>query len=220
MHKNVKNIIDLYDNIRQKITDLNYNNYEPNIIAVSKTFPITNILPLIEYGHIHFGENKVQEALAKWGEIKNKRKDIKLHMIGRLQSNKVKQAVGIFDYIHSVDSIKLALKISEEQKKQKKNLKIFLQVNVGEETQKAGLNVNQLDYLVLECRKINLDILGLMCIPPINQPVDRYFSLIKNANDKYNFKDLSLGMSNDYIEALNYKSTYIRVGTKIFGNRS
>tara|TARA_B100000035_G_C21026752_1_gene566566 strand:+ start:818 stop:1480 length:663 start_codon:yes stop_codon:yes gene_type:complete len=220
MHKNVKNIIDLYDNIRQKITDLNYNNYEPNIIAVSKTFPIANILPLIEYGHIHFGENKVQEALAKWGEIKNKRKDIKLHMIGRLQSNKVKQAVGIFDYIHSVDSIKLALKISEEQKKQKKNLKIFLQVNVGEETQKAGLNLNQLDYLVLECRKINLDILGLMCIPPINQPVDRYFSLIKNANDKYNFKDLSLGMSNDYIEALNYKSTYIRVGTKIFGNRS
>ena len=220
MHKNVKNIIDLYDNIRQKITDLNYNNYEPNIIAVSKTFPIEKILPLIEYGHIHFGENKVQEALAKWGEIKNKRKDIKLHMIGRLQSNKVKQAVGIFDYIHSVDSIKLALKISEEQKKQKKNLKIFLQVNVGEETQKAGLNLNQLDYLVLECRKINLDILGLMCIPPINQPVDRYFSLIKNANDKYNFKDLSLGMSNDYIEALNYKSTYIRVGTKIFGNRS
>ena len=120
MHKNVKNIIDLYDNIRQKITDLNYNNYEPNIIAVSKTFPIANILPLIEYGHIHFGENKVQEALAKWGEIKNKRKDIKLHMIGRLQSNKVKQAVGIFDYIHSVDSIKLALKISEEQKNKTK----------------------------------------------------------------------------------------------------
>ena len=192
----------------------------PRVIAVSKTFKIDKILPLIQHGHIHFGENKVQEALAKWGEIKNKRKDIKLHMIGRLQSNKVKQAVGIFDYIHSVDSIKLALKISEEQKKQKKNLKIFLQVNVGEETQKAGLNLNQLDYLVLECRKINLDILGLMCIPPINQPVDRYFSLIKNANDKYNFKDLSLGMSNDYIEALNYKSTYIRVGTKIFGNRS
>ena len=220
MHKNVKNIIDLYDNIRQKITDLNYNNYEPNIIAVSKTFPIANILPLIEYGHIHFGENKVQEALAKWGEIKNKRKDIKLHMIGRLQSNKVKQAVGIFDYIHSVDSIKLALKISEEQKKQNKKLKIFLQVNVGNEAQKSGSNLSDINELASECRKNNLDVLGLMCLPPINESASKYFSLIKNKNDELNFDDLSLGMSNDYIEALNYKTTYIRIGTKIFGERS
>ena len=141
-------------------------------------------------------------------------------MIGKLQSNKVKQAVGIFDYIHSVDSIKLANKISDEQKKQNKNLKIFIQVNIGEEIQKSGSNLNDLDILVSECDKINLNVIGIMCLPPLNEPVDKYFSLIKNKNDEFKFKDLSLGMSNDYIEALNYKTSFIRIGTKIFGERS
>ena len=178
-----------------------------------------NILPLIKYGHDHFGENKVQEALNKWSDIKIQKPNIKLHMIGKLQSNKVKQAVGIFDYIHSVDSIKLANKIADEQKKQNKNLKIFIQVNIGEEMQKSGSNLNDLDKLVLECKKINLNVLGLMCLPPLNESVDKYFSLIKNKNDEFKFKDLSLGMSNDYIEALNYKTSFIRIGTKIFGER-
>ena len=220
MHKSVKNIIDLYENVNKKIKDLNYSNYLPQIIAVSKTFSMENILPLIEYGHEHFGENKVQEALNKWSDIKIQKPNIKLHMIGKLQSNKVKQAVGIFDYIHSVDSIKLANKIADEQKKQNKNLKIFIQVNIGEEMQKSGSNLNDLDKLLLECKKINLNVLGLMCLPPLNESVDKYFSLIKNKNDEFKFKDLSLGMSNDYIEALNYKTSFIRIGTKIFGERS
>ena len=220
MHKSVKNIIDLYQNVNKKIKDLNYSNYNPQIIAVSKTFSMENILPLIEYGHEHFGENKVQEALKKWSDIKIQKPNTKLHMIGKLQSNKVKQAVGIFDYIHSVDSIKLANKIADEQKKQNKNLKIFIQVNIGEEMQKSGSNLNDLDKLVLECKKINLNVLGLMCLPPLNESVDKYFSLIKNKNDEFKFKDLSLGMSNDYIEALNYKTSFIRIGTKIFGERS
>ena len=219
MHKSVKNIIDLYDNVNKKIEDLNYKNYNPQIIAVSKTFAMENILPLIEYGHEHFGENKVQEALNKWSDIKSQKPNIKLHMIGKLQSNKVKQAVSIFDFIHSVDSIKLANKISEEQNKQNKNLNIFLQVNIGDEIQKSGSNLNDLDNLVAECEKLNLNVLGLMCLPPLNEPVDKYFSLIKKKNDDFNFKELSLGMSNDYIDALNFKTTFIRIGSKIFGER-
>ena len=219
MHKSVKNIIDLSDNVNKKIEDLNYKNYNPQIIAVSKTFSMENILPLIEYGHEHFGENKVQEALNKWSDIKSQKPNIKLHMIGKLQSNKVKQAVSIFDFIHSVDSIKLANKISEEQNKQNKNLNIFLQVNIGDEIQKSGSNLNDLDNLVVECEKLNLNVLGLMCLPPLNEPVDKYFRLIKKKNDDFNFKELSLGMSNDYIDALNFKTTFIRIGSKIFGER-
>jgi len=220
MHKTVKNIIDLQQNVNKKIKDLNYSNYAPQIIAVSKTFSMDNILPLVEHGHEHFGENKVQEALNKWSDIKSQKPNIKLHMIGRLQSNKVKQAVSIFDYIHSVDSIKLANKISEEQKKQNKNLKIFLQVNIGDEIQKSGSNLNDLDNLALECKKINLNVLGLMCLPPVNEPVKKHFALIKSKNDKLDFKELSIGMSNDYIEALNYKTSFIRIGTRIFGERT
>jgi len=216
----VKNIIDLSENVNKKIKDLNYSNYKPQIIAVSKTFSIDNILPLIDYGHEHFGENKVQEALNKWSDIKKQKPHIKLHMIGRLQSNKVKQAVSIFDYIHSVDSIKLANKISEEQKKQNKNIKIFLQVNIGGEIQKSGSNLNDIKKLALECKKMDLNVLGLMCLPPINESVDQYFSLIKHKNDELNYKELSLGMSNDYIEALNYRTSFIRIGTKIFGERT
>ena len=220
MHISLKNIIDLRENVNKKIKDLNYSNYRPQIIAVSKTFSIDNILPLIDYGHEHFGENKVQEALNKWSDIKKQKPHIKLHMIGRLQSNKVKQAVSIFDYIHSVDSIKLANKISEEQKKQNKNIKIFLQVNIGGEIQKSGSNLNDIKKLALECKNMDLNVLGLMCLPPINESVDQYFSLIKHKNDELNYKELSLGMSNDYIEALNYRTSFIRIGTKIFGERT
>ena len=216
----MKNIVDLHENVNKKIKDLNYSNYKPQIIAVSKTFSMDNILPLIDYGHEHFGENKVQEALNKWSNIKKQKPHIKLHMIGRLQSNKVKQAVSIFDYIHSVDSIKLANKISEEQKKQNKNIKIFLQVNIGGEIQKSGSNLNDIKKLALECKKMDLNVLGLMCLPPINESVDQYFSLIKHKNDELNYKELSLGMSNDYIEALNYRTSFIRIGTKIFGERT
>ena len=220
MHQSVKNIVDLYDNVKQKIQELNYENYDPNIIAVSKTFKMEDIKPLIDYGHKHFGENKVQEALGKWEEAKAIKKDLKLHMIGKLQTNKVKQAVTLFDYIHSVDNLKLAKKISEEQKKQNKSLKIFLQVNIGDEDQKSGIKIEYLDELVNESKNLNLDIIGLMCLPPINESTSKYFSLIKKKNDELNFKELSLGMSNDYIDALNYKTTFIRIGTKIFGERS
>ena len=220
MHQSVKNIVDLYDNVKQKIQELNYENYDPNIIAVSKTFKMEDIKPLIDYGHKHFGENKVQEALGKWEEAKAIKKDLKLHMIGKLQTNKVKQAVTLFDYIHSVDNLKLAKKISEEQKKQNKRLKIFLQVNIGEEDQKSGIKIEYLDELVNDSKNLNLDIIGLMCLPPINESTSKYFSLIKKKNDELNFKELSLGMSNDYIDALNYKTTFIRIGTKIFGERN
>tara|TARA_B100000579_G_C22843502_1_gene862984 strand:+ start:2036 stop:2698 length:663 start_codon:yes stop_codon:yes gene_type:complete len=219
MHQSVKNILELNEKVKQKIHELNYSNYIPNIVAVSKTFPITEIIPLIEHGHIHFGENKVQEAISKWTEIKNKNNEVKLHMVGKLQSNKVRQAVKIFDYIHSVDTFKLAKKISEEQIKQNKKIKIFLQINIGEETQKSGTSLDSVSQLSNECEKMNLDVIGLMCLPPINQSSSKFFSPIKKKNDELNFKDLSLGMSDDYIDALSYKSTFIRIGTKIFGKR-
>tara|TARA_Y100000590_G_scaffold3631_1_gene4815 strand:+ start:16545 stop:17207 length:663 start_codon:yes stop_codon:yes gene_type:complete len=220
MHQSVKNIIDLNDKVKQKIKELDYPNYHPKIIAVSKTFTMDNILPLIEYGHQHFGENKVQEAYAKWGEIKKKRNDIILHMIGKLQTNKVKQAVKIFDYIHSLDSLKLAKKIADEQIKQKKNLKFFLQVNIGSEAQKSGSSLNEVNELAYQCKDMNLNVVGLMCLPPLNEISSKYFSIIKKKNDDLNFKNLSLGMSDDYIDAINYKSTFFRIGTKIFGKRN
>ncbi len=219
MHHTIKNILELKNNIKQKISELKYSNYEPNIIAVSKTFPIENIKPLIEHNHLHFGENKVQEALSKWKEVKNNKVDIKLHMLGKLQTNKVKQAVEIFDYIHSVDTIRLANKIADEQAKQKKDLKIFLQVNIGDESQKNGVSLNDVNKLAEETLQINLKVIGLMCLPPINEPATKYFSLIKKKNDELNFKDLSLGMSNDYMDALNFRTSFIRIGTKIFGQR-
>ncbi len=175
---------------------------------------------MIEYGHEHFGENKVQEALSKWKQIKSQKPSLKLHMVGKLQTNKVKQAVSIFDYIHSVDSMKLANKISDEQKKQNKRIKIFIQVNIGDESQKSGVGLNELSSLISECKKINLDILGLMCLPPVNESALKYFSIIKNKNDEFNLTDLSLGMSNDYIDALSYRTSFLRIGTKIFGKRN
>ena len=179
MHQSIKNIIDLNNKVKQKIKELNFLNYTPEIIAVSKTFTMTEILPLIEYGHQHFGENKVQEAFSKWNEVKTKRKDIKLHMIGRLQSNKVKQAIKIFDYIHSVDSIKLAKKIADEQVKQNKKIKLFLQVNIGEESQKNGIPISDINDLANECKNMSLNVVGLMCLPPLIGNNSQFFLTIK-----------------------------------------
>ena len=219
MHKNVKNLIDLTKEVKEKINSIGKKNYEPKIIAVSKTFSLESINPLIDYGHIHFGENKVQEATQKWLNLKGVNKSIKLHMLGKLQTNKVKQAVAIFDYIHSVDSIKLATKIANEQIRQNRSLKIFLQINIGEESQKSGVLLNEVNQLAAECKNLNLDVIGLMCLPPISTDVSKYFSLIKEKNDELKFNELSLGMSSDYLEAIEFNTTFIRVGTKIFGKR-
>ena len=192
----------------------------PNIIAVSKTFSLSEIMPLVDYGHIHFGENKVQEAIAKWTEIKVKYPTIKLHLIGKLQTNKVKYAVKLFDYLHSVDNEKLAKKISDEQLKHEKKLKIFIQVNIGDENQKSGVNQDGLEDFYSYCMKLNLNIIGLMCIPPINKNPKNLFKKLHDLNKKLNLKELSMGMSADYIEAAKNFSTYLRIGSKIFGSRN
>ncbi len=191
----------------------------PQIIAVSKTFKIDHILPLIEYGHFHYGENKVQEAYDKWSQIKEKNKNIKLHLIGRLQTNKVKLAVKLFDFIHSLDSKKLANKISLQEKEQNLKTKLFIQVNIGDEEQKSGISKNELLDFYSYCKSLNLDIIGLMCIPPINQDSSKYFAEMKNLSQKLNLNELSMGMSSDYVNAVENRSTFIRVGSKIFGQR-
>jgi len=219
MHHTVKNLLDIENNIKINLDELNIHNY-PKIIAVSKTFKIDKILPVIEHGHIDFGENKVQEAIEKWTEIKKKNLKIKLHMIGKLQTNKVKFAVKLFDYIHSVDSEKMAKKIAEEQLKFGKRVKIFLQVNIGEESQKSGIKKNDLDKLVSYCKEIKLDLIGLMCIPPVNIDPDHYFKEMQQLNKNYGFKELSMGMSSDYIQAAKNLSTYLRIGSSIFGQRT
>ena len=191
-----------------------------NIIAVSKTFPISEINPLIENGHIHFGENKVQEAIDKWSDIKKSHENLKLHMIGKLQTNKVKFAIPLFDYIHSLDSIKLAEKIASEQFKKDKILKIFIQVNIGNEPQKAGLNISDLKDFYEKCTKeLKLDIIGLMCLPPQDGSVKNYFNKMREFKETLNLKELSMGMSEDYLDAISCGATYIRIGSKIFGNR-
>ena len=219
MHNTVKNLLDIKDNIRNYLSKLNINN-NPKIVAVSKTFEINKILPLIEYGHIDFGENKVQEAIEKWTEIKKINSKVKLHMIGRLQTNKVKFAVRIFDYIHSVDSEKLAKKIYDEQNKVGRKIKIFLQVNIGNEDQKSGINKNHVIQLANYCKEIGLDLIGLMCIPPINTDPVSYFEEMKELNDSLGFGELSMGMSSDFLLASKYLSTYVRIGSSIFGTRS
>ena len=216
MHNTVKNLIYIEELIKSKAND----DELAKVIAVSKTFPIENVLPLIEHGHLHYGENKVQEALDKWSDIKLKNNAIKLHLIGRLQTNKVKFALRIFDYIHSLDSEKLAIKISEEQKKQEKNTKIFIQVNIGNEDQKSGINKDNLMDFYKFCKNLNLDIIGTMCIPPNDGNTEQHFSEMSKVNQQLNFKDLSMGMSGDYLEAIRYNATYVRVGSKIFGSRS
>ena len=198
--------------------NLNKNLY-PEIIAVSKTFSMENIQPLIDYGHIHYGENKVQEAVNKWKTIKSSPNMIKLHMIGKLQSNKVKYVVPIFDYIHSLDNLKLAEKISKEQEKFKKSLKIFIQVNIGNESQKNGIEVDKLKDFYYTCvNDLNLNVIGLMCIHPQND-TEMHFKKMKILNDGLNLKELSMGMSADYLTAVNCGSTFVRIGSKIFGDR-
>ena len=219
MHNTVKNLLDIENNIKGYLNQLNINS-KPKIIAVSKTFKIDKISPLIEYGHADFGENKVQEAIEKWTEIKKTNLHIKLHMVGKLQTNKVKFAVKIFDYIHSVDSIKLAKKIADEQNKIDKKMKIFLQVNIGDENQKSGINKNEVNQLVSYCREIGLDLIGLMCIPPANIDPSNYFQEMKQLNNSLGFDDLSMGMSSDYLVAVKYFATYVRIGSSIFGHRS
>ena len=219
MHYTVKNLIDVENNIKNCLNKFDLNDY-PKIIAVSKTFKIEKILPLIEHGHVNFGENKVQEAVEKWTEIKKENSEIKLHMIGKLQTNKVKFAVQIFDYIHSVDSEKLAKKISEEQLRINKKLKIFLQINIGNENQKSGINKNNIHKLVSYCRQLNLDLVGLMCIPPVNTDSENYFREMYLLNTNLGFKELSMGMSSDYIKAAKNLATFLRIGSNIFGERS
>ena len=219
MHNTVKNLLEIQNNIKDNLNELKIVN-SPKIIAVSKTFKIDKILPLIECGHKDFGENKVQEAVEKWTEIKNSNLEIKLHMIGKLQTNKVKFAVKLFDYIHSVDSEKLAKKIADEQHKVNKKIKIFLQVNIGDENQKSGINKNEVSKLVSYRREIKLDLIGLMCIPPLNTDPEVHFEEMKKLNNALGFTELSMGMSSDYLIAAKHIATYVRVGSSIFGQRS
>ena len=219
MHKTVQNLISIQNLIKSKLTELNEKERIPKIIAVSKTFKIDHILPLIEYGHLDYGENKVQEALEKWRDIKIERSNINLHLIGKLQTNKVKFAVKIFDYIHSLDSEKLAKKIADEQQKQGKKPKIFIQINVGKEDQKSGILKEDLFEFYNFSIKLGLDIIGLMCIPPFDKDSSNFFSQMSILNKMINLKELSMGMSSDYINALTYKSTFLRIGSNIFGKR-
>jgi len=211
-------LIIIENKIKSNLSDLKINKL-PKIIAVSKTFKIDKILPLIEYGHLNFGENKVQEATDKWTEIKLKHPNIKLHMIGKLQTNKVKFAVKLFDYIHSVDSTKLAQKIADEQIKINTKIKICIQVNIGDEDQKSGVSKKELNNLFSYCKKINLDVVGLMCIPPANIEPSSYFKEISQLNKDIGFSELSMGMSSDYLKASQYLATYLRIGSSIFGER-
>ena len=219
MHNVVKNLLDIENNIKLHLNEISFNQY-PKVIAVSKTFKIDKILPLIEHGHIHYGENKVQEAVEKWTEIKKTNSKIQLHMIGKLQTNKVKFAVQLFDYIHSVDSRKLAKKIVDEQSKLNKKIKVFLQVNIGGENQKSGIKKNEINQLASYCREIGLEVIGLMCIPPLNVDPKYYFEEMQKLNESLGFTELSMGMSSDFLVAVKYLSTYVRIGSSIFGQRS
>ena len=211
------NIVDNLISIKKEIQS---NNSKAEIVAVSKTFPLSKILPLINFGHKHYGENKIQEAVNKWTDIKKDFTNIKLHFVGKLQTNKVKFALPLFDYIHSLDNIKLAEKISLEQKKHNKNLKIFIQINLGNEKQKSGINPEDLEDFHKKCVKdLNLNIIGLMCIPPQDKEAKIYFDQMSKLNKVLKLNELSMGMSSDYLDAIKYQSTYIRVGSKIFGSR-
>jgi len=217
LHKSINNLALVKEQIKINFSGLN----NLKIIAVSKTFPISEVEPLIKSGHIHFGENKVQEAIDKWTHIKKTHENLKLHMIGKLQTNKVKYAVPLFDYVHSLDNIKLAKKIAQEQEKIKRNLKIFIQVNIGNEPQKNGILVNDLEIFLRSCvEELKLNIIGLMCIPPQNKLAIEYFKKMNELNKFFNLKELSMGMSQDYLDAINYGATYVRIGSNIFGQRS
>ena len=220
MHETVKNLINIQKCIKSKLIDLKQNSRIPKIIAVSKTFKIDHIMPLIKYGHLDFGENKVQEAIDKWSEIKSKNNEIKIHLIGKLQTNKVKLAVKFFDFIHSLDNEKLAKKISEEQNKQQLKPKIFIQVNIGNEKQKSGINKDNLKEFYNYCKSLDLDIIGTMCLPPFGEDPKKYFIEMKILNENFKFKELSMGMSSDFLNAIEYNSSYLRIGSNIFGQRS
>ena len=213
----MENVVKNFDLVKEEIS--NFKN--ANIVAVSKTFPLGHILPLINHGHNHFGENKVQEAQEKWTSLKNDFPDLKLHLIGKLQTNKVKFALPLFDYIHSLDSIKLAEKISLEQKKKNFKPKIFIQINLGKENQKSGIDEDDLENFYQKCvTEYNLNIIGIMCLPPFDEDPIPFFKKMQNLSESLKLKEISMGMSNDYMDALRFKATYIRVGSKIFGNRS
>jgi pyridoxal phosphate enzyme (YggS family) len=213
----MENVVKNFDLVKEEIS--NFKN--ANIVAVSKTFPIGHILPLINHGHQHFGENKVQEAQEKWTSLKNDFPNLKLHLIGKLQTNKVKFALPLFDYIHSLDSIKLAEKISLEQKKKNFKPKIFIQINLGKENQKSGIDEDDLENFYRKCvTEYNLNIIGIMCLPPFDEDPSPFFKKMQNISESLNLKEISMGMSNDYLEALKFKATYIRVGSKIFGSRT
>ena len=216
MHSSISNL----EFVKKEIIRSNTNHEKINIIAVSKTFKLNQIKPLIDYGHTHFGENKIQESIDKWSEIKKNMNNLKLHFIGKLQTNKVKYVIPLFDYIHSLDSIKLAEKIYNQQNKVNFKPKIFVQVNIGAEQQKSGVLINDLEIFLKDCKKhFNLNIIGLMCIPPIGNSSEKYFKEMQQLNKIYNFDDLSMGMSSDYLDAVKYGSSYVRIGSKIFGNR-
>ena len=213
MHNVVTKLISIQKEIQEK-------NNKTKVIAVSKTFKIEDIIPLINHGHRDFGENKIQEAVQKWTSVKENYSDINLHMIGKIQSNKVKLILPLFEYVHSLDSTKLAEKISEEQKKYKKNIKIFIQVNIGNEEQKSGISPNDVEVFKNKCvNELNLNVIGLMCLPPKDTESSIYFKEMNCLLKKINLKELSMGMSNDYLSAIEYNSSYVRVGSKIFGNR-
>ena len=213
-------IIERFNKIQSNISKLN-NSKSSKIIAVSKTFSLDHIMPLIEHGHNHFGENKVQEAETKWLQIKKEKKNLQLHMIGKLQSNKAKQAVKIFDYIHSLDSQKLADILSKSQSEINKSLNYFIQVNIGNEKQKSGINYNEVDQFYNYCTKEKkMNILGLMAIPPQDENTEKYFKSLSDLNSSLGLTELSMGMSSDYIQAINYKASYLRIGSAIFGDRS
>ena len=213
----MENVVKNFDLVKEEIS--NFKN--ANIVAVSKTFPISHILPLINRGHQHFGENKVQEAQEKWTSIKSDFPQLKLHLIGKLQTNKVKFALPLFDYIHSLDSIKLAEKISSEQEKKNFKPKIFIQINLGKENQKTGINEDNLENFYRRCvTEFNLNIIGIMCLPPFDEDPTPFFKKMQSLSESLNLEEISMGMSNDYMNALKFKATYIRVGSKIFGNRS
>lgn len=221
MHRNVHNLIQIEKEIQSNIANLDVSTKLPKIIAVSKTHPMASILPLINHGHLDFGENKVQEAIDKWQDTKQQFDNLNLHMIGKLQTNKVKQAISLFDFIHSVDNFKLAEKIANEQIKQKKKIKLFIQVNIGEENQKNGIEISNLENFCKRCiSDLNLDVVGLMCLPPIDQDVAPYFLKMKDIHTKLGLKELSMGMSNDYVKAIKFNSSYLRIGSKIFGQRN
>jgi len=220
MHDTLDNLIRIEKEIQLKVKQSNLIIKEPKIIAVSKNFMMPNILPLITHGHIDFGENRVQEAISKWSDLKDKTNEVKLHMIGKLQTNKVKYVIPLFDYIHTLDNLRLAEKISEEQLKINKNLKIFIQVNIGRENQKSGILIEELDTFYDHCtNNLSLNIIGLMCLPPNDNNPTKYFSKLFDLTKKLKVKELSMGMSNDYLDAVETNSTYLRIGSKIFGNR-